>query len=67
MFFLLMFTVIGTTMPYITLRSSADVSTMAVPRTDDGASSVIRLPLPLPIGNSLHSTAYVRKIDLLGC
>ena len=55
------FPVIGTPMPYVTLQSSADVSTQLVPITDDGASSVIRIPIPLPIGSSLHNAAYVRK------
>ena len=49
-------------MPYITLRSIAGVSTLDVPRTDDGASSVIRIPVALPIGSYLPTTVYVRSV-----
>ena len=43
----------------MTLRSSEGVATEVVPITDDGASSVIRIPSPFPFGASLHTTVYV--------
>lgn len=46
-------------MSYIPLQNTADIETVILPRTDDGASSVIRIPKPLPIGASLHNTVYV--------
>ena len=52
-----------TPIPYVTLRNTADVDTLVVPRADDGASSVIRIPVPLPIGSSLHNTVYVHKLE----
>ena len=49
-------------MHYMTLRSSPGVPTEAVPITDDGVSPVIRIPVPFPVGASLHSTVYVCEI-----
>ena len=46
-------------MHYMALRSSGGVVTQVVPLADDGVSPVIRIPVPFPIGASLHSAVYV--------
>ena len=51
-------------MRYMTLRGNDDVPTQVVPITDDGASPVIRIPVPFPIGSSLHRTVYVCEIRI---
>ena len=51
-------------MRYMTLRGNDDVPTKVVPITDDGASPVIRIPVPFPIGSSLHRTVYVCEIRI---
>ena len=46
-------------LPYLSLRSTPNVTTFSVPQVDDGASAAIPIPTGFPIGNSMQSLAYV--------